>query len=123
MKRVIGLLLLLIHINTSMFIPVIDEQDMYDEHGHQVNDITTLTQFISQEILGHKNTVDKDQDDDQAHFFNIKVHEYTFNITPVEIVNEGIHPQSSTRYNTPTDDNSLSSVNYDVIAPPPWQLA
>jgi hypothetical protein len=123
MKRIIGLLLLLVHINTSMFIPVMDEQDMYDEYGHQVNDINTLTQFISQEIFGNKRIIDKDQDDDQAHYFNIKVHEYTFNFNPVVIISTAANTKNTTQYSVPTDDKAPPSVNYDVIAPPPWHTA
>lgn len=123
MKRLLGILLLLIHINTSMFIPVMDEQDIYDEHGHQVSDINTLTQFISQEILGHSRVIDHDQDDDQAHFFNIKVHQYTFHIFQPVISNTPVYSTKTCSYSPPTDDQRMSSVTYDVAAPPPWLVA
>lgn len=120
MKRLVGILLLMIHINTSMFIPVVDETDNYDKYGNQVNDINTLTQYISQEILGHKNIVVQDQDDDQAHFFNIRVHQYTFQFSPVIIKEAPVYTAEIYRYDLPENDPDRSSITHDVIVPPPW---
>jgi hypothetical protein len=124
MKRIIGLLFMLIHLNTSMFIPVMDEEDIFDAHGCQINDINTLTQFISQEIMGHTKTITKDQDDDQAHYFNsLKSHQVTFNYFQTVVMTEQTVQVKDVIYLASLNDRHVASVTYDVAAPPPWPAA
>ncbi|MVT08117.1 hypothetical protein [Chitinophaga tropicalis] len=69
MKRIFAYILLFIHINTMMFVPVADEKDVYDAYGRQIGDINTVFDFVDQVLLGNSNVVIEDEDDDMAHYF------------------------------------------------------
>lgn len=68
----LAFLLLLLHINSAMFIAQVDEQDVYDAKGQQVCDVDTLTDWL-QETFSKKDAPKQhqDEDDDNARFFHI----------------------------------------------------
>ncbi|MBS1584758.1 MAG: hypothetical protein JSS82_04365 [Bacteroidetes bacterium] len=119
MRRLVALVILLIHINTSMFIPVMDEVDIYDVHGNQVNDINTVVDYVDQVIMKHKPKPHPDSDDDQAHFFNI-IKAQQFIINPFIIIHRRPEfiAESKPGY-TGFREKNFSSITYDVTAPPP----
>jgi hypothetical protein len=41
MKKLLAFILLLSHMNTSMFLPQVPEDDIYDGNGNQVDDINS----------------------------------------------------------------------------------
>ncbi len=100
-----------------------DEEDVFDESGMQVNDINTLTQLISQEVFGYKRTVTHDQDDDQAHYFNtIKAHQYTLSQFQI-VIHRELAPVLKSSASFPVHKEvHFSSITYDVVAPPPWPV-
>ena len=120
MRRFIAFIILLIHVNTSMFIPVMDEVDIYDVHGNQVGDINTVVEYIDQVVLGHKPKPHPDSDDDQAHFFNLmKLPQFIAN--PV-ITFCAARPTFITAVKPAYKifrEERFSSVIHDVLAPPP----
>ncbi len=119
MRRVIAFIILLIHINTSMFIPVIDEVDMFDAQGNQVGDINTLVEFVDQVVLGHKPKLHPDSDDDSAHFFNI-IKIQSFVINPIVIYEGRPMPVAYKETIYPAvREEKIFPMSYDVIAPPP----
>lgn len=69
MKRTIAYILLFLHINTTMFVPVADEKDIFDACGRQIGDINTFFDFVDQVLLGNTGLITEDKDDDMAHFF------------------------------------------------------
>lgn len=71
MKHLLTILVLLSHINTSMFIPVLDEKDQFDSKGRQLDDINSVAQYIKDVLIDHGKGRHKDTDDDQAHYFVI----------------------------------------------------
>ena len=67
MKKVFAFILLLCHLNTSMFLPQVDEDDQYDAHGQQIDDLNTVSEYIDQVVLGD---VDKTpEDEDNMHYY------------------------------------------------------
>ncbi len=58
-----------IHLNYFMFIPQVDEQTLYDKNGVAVNDINSLSEFVSDVIL-HNKEHRKDEDDNNARYFH-----------------------------------------------------
>lgn len=70
--RLFAAILLLLHVNFSMFIAQIDEKDIYDANLQQVQDINSLSEYI-QQLLPHHNghhKKHKDNDDDNARYFH-----------------------------------------------------
>jgi len=64
LRKLLAFILLLTHLNTSMFIPQMAEVDMYDSAGNQIDDINSLIEFIDQDVLGHYDSTPEDEDDD-----------------------------------------------------------
>jgi hypothetical protein len=54
-----------------MFIAQVDEMDTYDANGQRINDINSLTEYISEIILGHHDPSHPDEDDDNARYFHM----------------------------------------------------
>ena len=70
MKLVVAILLLL-HINFSMFVAQVDEIDVYDASGRQVEDVNSLVDFIRISFQKHREHNKKDSDDDNARYFHV----------------------------------------------------
>ncbi|WP_344825336.1 hypothetical protein [Rurimicrobium arvi] len=124
MRRLTALLILLLHINTSLFIPVVDEVDMYDVSGRQVGDINSLVQLLGELITDCRFSPETDHDDDRAHFFNLThhIHTYTFSRTTLTI-NDCIPRISgygtlSRRYE-PVNDRRVRKGVTEILVPPP----
>ena len=123
MSRIIAILLLLLHVNYSMFIPVMDEVDSYNACGVQVDDINSTCEYIDQIVLGNEDDSPEDEDDDQAHYFNSMhaVQEYTLPGTAMP------HPPKAAVafqwIEKPgfmlRPENGWTSVVHDIVVPPP----
>jgi len=70
-RKLLAFILLLNHLNTSMFIPQMAEMDVYDRNGAQVDDINTLVEYIDQDVLGHHDNTPEDEDDDTERTYHI----------------------------------------------------
>lgn len=121
MHKLITIFLLLIHINTSMFMPVMEEVDIFDAYGAQVDDINTTYEYIDQVVLGHKDDTPEDEDDDQPHYFNM-VHVKAF-VAPSFELNvppspEAPHWVEKTVYGF-RPQGSWMSVTHEIAGPPP----
>ena len=79
-KKLLACILLFAHLNTSMFIPQMDEEvDVYDSAGNQVDDINTLIEYIDQDVLGHSDNTPEDEDDDTGRPLHvIKIVDYSY---------------------------------------------
>ena len=70
--RLLASILLLLHVNFSMFIAQIDEKDVYDASFQQVHDINSLTEYLQQVFTQNKeHKKQKDSDDDNARYFHV----------------------------------------------------
>ena len=119
MKKVLAFLLLLSHINTSMFFPVVEEQDVYDKNGVLQNDINSVVEFVDQEILGHKQDPTNDEDDDQPHFFHmVKGFDYCFSQPEIKM-DEKDQQDSNAKSFSFRPENRWKSITLDILVPPP----
>lgn len=116
MKRLLAFLLLISHMNTSMFLPQVPQHDVFDEHGNQIDDINSVVEYVMV-TLGLDDVAD-DEDNDSGQNFNVVT------ITPCII------PPNSTLLNKPivvnndinyslTSHSAISLMAIDVIVPPP----
>lgn len=79
LRKAFAFLLLINHINTSMFLPQAMEQDAYDNTGSQINDINSVFEFVNVAVFGHHQNPPVDEDDDNGQNFHlIKMVNYCF---------------------------------------------
>ena len=79
MKKLAAFILLLCHMNNSMFLPQGAEDDQFDKNGNQVDDINSVCEYIDQVILGNIDKTPEDEDtDDGQNFHVVKTMEYSF---------------------------------------------
>jgi hypothetical protein len=121
MLKTIAYILLFIHVNTSMFIPVIDEKDVYDVYGRQIDDINTFFEYVDQVILGHTDITPEDEDDDQPHYFTGSSG-ISYYISCQEQITCGINEPTTNELAVAyplLPVQKTSSIAYDILTPPP----
>lgn len=103
--------------NTSMFLPQVEEQDLYDADGMQVDDINSIVELIRVE-LGYDKTTDDEDDDSGQNFHLVKNPEYGFQQQTLLIERNDfteIKKHTFHEYKMP----AVQSVSYDILTPPP----
>jgi len=121
MNQVFAYILLFIHINTTMFVPVTDERDVYDACGHQVNDINTFIGLIDQVILGNTEITREDEDDDLAHYFtgSSGLTSYVPNAQEITLSKDEPTTEDLAIAYPRMDVQKIQTVAYDILTPPP----
>ena len=117
MKRLLAFLLLISHMNSSMFLPQVPEYDAYDANGNQVDDINSITELIMVS-LGMDHTPDDEDDDMGQNFQLVRVVDCVFHPFFSEIKNVWIPIKDPASYFDFTN-NKTSMIVYDLIIPPP----
>ena len=120
MIRTFAYILLFIHINTTMFIPVADEKDVYDACGRQINDVNTFFEFINEVMLGNTDVNSQDEDDDLAHYFTgAGITSYVPNAQEIRLVREEPSATDLAVAYPRALVQKISTVAYDILTPPP----
>ena len=117
MKKCFAFILLVCHMNTSMFLPQIQEADLYDSNGQQVDDINSLVELINVQ-LGYDKTADDEDDDSGQNFHLVKNPEYSFQQQSVLIERADCTEMKNytfSDYKMP----AIKSVSFDILTPPP----
>ena len=121
MIRTFAYILLFLHISTTMFIPVVDEKDVFDKRGRQINDINTIFEFVDQLVLGHTDVTQQDEDDDQAHYFT-GINSVSYYISNQQQVTcckqEPTSSQLAVAYPLMAVQKPLA-IAYEILTPPP----
>lgn len=115
MKRWLAFILILSHMNTSMFLPQVPEQDVYDANGNQLDDITSLVELVRVK-LGYDHRAD-DENDDSGQNFHIVNTTYTIEPAWRELKNDVALNNGSDFHDFIL--SKIPSVSYDIIVPPP----
>jgi len=104
-----------------MFFPMVDETDVIEKSGKQRDDINSLAEYIYQVLLGHRDSTPEDEDDDQAHFYQLKsAISYSVTaqyITPVARTGDGNIASETVFLDFP--ERVPHPVFYDIQGPPP----
>lgn len=115
MKRWLAFLLILSHVNTSMLLPQVPQEDVYDKHGEQIDDINSVVEWVLVK-LGIDQTADDEDDDNGQH---LRRANFLDCITPpapqVIAVSLFHHNTQFIEYPTPM----VLSPELDIIIPPP----
>ncbi len=124
LKKILAYILLFAHLNTSMFIPQMDDEvDSYDSAGNQIDDINTLIEYIDQDILGHYDTSPEDEDDDTGRPLHvIKIVDYAYHPFFEEAqTKEAIKVEPQIVF-TGYVEHKLPAGFTDILIPPPKQV-
>lgn len=118
-RKALAYFLLCCHMNTSMFLPQVMENDIFDAHGNQLDDINTIIEYIDQVILQNTDNSPEDEDDDSGQNFRmVKSANYYYRpqLSPNE---EDTRTHKSERVFTGYLVATIITPCYDIEAPPP----
>ena len=120
MTRLIAFIILLSHLNFTMFIPSVDEFDMYYANGSMVDDINSVQEYLDEVFLGNIDTTPEDEDQDKPGDLQVRTLEYVFYYSPrfIEYVSQPI-VQKTTILFSPFNMPKHLGPSYDIISPPP----
>lgn len=121
MHKVIAIILLILHINNSMFIPVMDEFEMFDVHGAVVDDVNSAYELVDQVILGHEDNSKDSESEDHAHYFSAA--DLKIFVAPQLIITTP-RPEPLIVWIDKPDyvfrpEDKWTSVTHEIIVPPP----
>lgn len=119
MKKWFAFLLLLCHMNTSMFLPQNAEADVFDESGMELNDVNSLTEFIAGAFNSDSLNL-PDADDDSGQNFLVTYIElfYKHPVMPLTVFPDAIAGPVPVARELLT----LLRISADVLCPPPDAL-
>jgi len=117
--KIVAFIVLLSHLNFSMFIAQIDEVDVFDKSGQQREDVNSLVEYLANTFhLKHKPF--KDTDDDNARYFHVV--KLPNCIMPQPIVAKENTFNFSNKSFSPYIEKKLISLSLDIQGPPPKDL-
>jgi hypothetical protein len=116
MKRMLAFFLLLSHMNTSMFLPQVPEDDIYDTNGNQVDDINSVFEYVMVKI-GLDHHADDEDDDSGQNLHIVTGFQYTFQPFFSEIIKK--YSENKTDSFGEYSQEKIPSISYDIIVPPP----
>jgi hypothetical protein len=119
MKKLLTVLLLLVHVNFTLFIAQVDEMDVFDHNGRQQEDVNSLFQYLSKAFANTHQEIPKDNDDDTARYFHLeKTGIFLFQPDVVVVQQNGEKVNGEEAFAFLTNGN-LPSITKDVLSPPP----
>lgn len=116
MKKLLAFILLLSHMNTSMLLPQVPEDDVYDGNGIQEDDINSIVELILVKI-GVDHTADDEDNDQGQNFHMVKIFDYSFQPVFSEMNDESFSQKSQTFAEYKED--KIPHISFDIIIPPP----
>jgi len=116
MRRLVAFILLVSHMNTSMFMPQAPEADVYDSNGNQLDDITSVVELIRVE-LGFDHHADDENNDSGQNFHIVNFYEYAYQPFYSKLNNEQFSKQKETFPDF--TESKIPSISYDILVPPP----
>ncbi len=116
MKLLVTILVLL-HMNFSMFIPQVNEIDVFDANGQQMEDVNSLVDLINATLHAHKKQPSKkDSDDDNARYFHAaKLGPFFYQPFFSLVKTTEYHSSNYPNLAAP----SVAPVFYEIQSPPP----
>lgn len=119
MKKLLAFILLLSHMNTSMFLPQAPESDVYDKNGAQVDDITSIVELILVKA-GIDHHADDENNDQGQNFHLIKIFNFCYNPVFTKTNNEFF---TKAPVFIEYKEDKILTVSFDIIIPPPKPMA
>lgn len=121
MKKLLAFILLLSHMNTSMFLPQVPEDDIYDGNGNQVDDINSIAEFVMVK-LGIDHHADDEDDDQGQNFHLVKLFEFCYSPVYSEVKSNESFVAQKSMFGEYKEDK-IPHISFDIIIPPPKACA
>ncbi len=119
MKQVFTFIVLLCHINFTMFFPTVEEHDVYSGNGAMIDEVNSVYEYVDEVLLGDKDDTPEDEDDDEPDFYQvIKIGDYYFHDLSTQLKCSSLATYSKISYPNYLQDKLLA-LSYDIVAPPP----
>lgn len=119
MKRLAVILLLISHINFSMFIAQVDEVDVFGATGEQLPDVNSLTDYLANLLVSNPENPKKDTDDDSARYFHIvKIDSQLFN-QQFTVINQPVREAGKSTSYPDLVKGKLPIIFFEISSPPP----
>lgn len=110
---------MLVHVNGSMLIPQVAEQDIYNAQGQQEKDINTVIEYIDEVILGNHDKEPIDQDNDEGQNFHlVKIVDYYFEVDFTPVKHRPVAEAAKQQFCLFSEEK-IHPVILDILAPPP----
>ena len=116
MRRFLALVVVLSHMNTSMFFPQVPEQNIYDNKGNQIDNITSIVEWIRVKT-GFDHTADNENDDRAQNLHPVKTVQYTSDNYFINTVRKFAAPID--QYYGEDPQSRILMPAYDILVPPP----
>ena len=100
-----------------MFIPQVNEADIFTTAGTESDDINSLVEYIDQVVLGHTDAHPEDEDDDSARGCSVQQFTHDLQANRIEIP----APARASNKNDPSTYafTLLTTAHRDIPTPPP----
>lgn len=119
LRKGLAFIVLICHINSSMFLPQVAEQDIFNSSGQQQDDINTVFEYINKIVLGNHLDVPQDEDDDNGQNFHmVKEVNYFFQPFFTDLEQNITESEKQSTY-TDLTEQKIITVSFDIITPPP----
>lgn len=117
MRRLLAFIVLISHMNTSMFFPQVPEKDIFDSRGNQIDNITSIVEWIRVET-GLDHTADNENGNRAQNLHPVKDFQYTFDPTTFTKT-IGCYSQPINIHYAEYLNSKIPVLSYDIIIPPP----
>jgi hypothetical protein len=119
LRNLVIFIVMLVHVNGSMFLPQVAEQDIYNAQGQQEKDINTVIEYVDEVILGNhdKNPIDEDNDEGQ-NFHLVKIVDYYFELDFTPVKHRPSIAAAKQQFCLFSEEK-IYPVTLDILAPPP----
>ena len=88
MKNVFALLLVVCHLNSTMFLPQTTGVAIYDRQGAEQDEINSLTEYVAQVLLGRRDDSPEDEDDENDMINSFNAVAYSWEPSYNDLLNE-----------------------------------
>lgn len=117
MRRLLAFVLLISHMNTSMFFPQVPEQDVYDSKGNQLDNITSIVEWVRVKT-GLDHTADNENGNRSQNLHPVKDFQYTFD--PSSFTKKfGCYSELVNMHYAEYHSSKIPALSYDILVPPP----
>ena len=119
LNKLVILIVTLVHMNGSMFLPQVVECDIYNSNGQQQDDFDTLIDYVVHIIDGTHSNTPVDEDNDQGQNFHlVKIVDYRYATEFHAVRHKTFIKASREKYHTLQEENTYL-VTLEILAPPP----
>jgi hypothetical protein len=118
MKKFLAFIVLICHVNFTMLLPQVPEQDIVLSNGQKVDDINSVLEFIDQVVFGHEDPTPDDEDDDNGqNFLVVKSLDFIFQ-SHLSVLGMSTPSGLQSDFSDYMDGICLEPI-FDTLSPPP----